>query len=91
MPALAMVIINLAILGVGSVLFLVATDTMGLLALYAVVVLVGVGISTLFSSGIIWLHKHVEVNSKITSLFLISTSIGAQVRSDFGTLSFVVL
>ncbi len=42
-------------------------------------VLVGVGVSTLFSSGILWLIRQVgSLSGAVTSLFLVSTSMGAQ-------------
>ena len=47
--------------------------------------MVGLGISTLFSSGIIWLKENMELTSQITSLFLIATTFGGPAFTVYGT------
>ena len=47
---------------------------------YVGTVLVGLGVSTLFSSGAIWLRQWLgdKMSSRVTAAFIISTSLGAQ-------------
>ena len=39
----------------------------------------GIGTSTLFSNGVLWMQSQLELGSQVTAMLLIATTIGAQV------------
>ncbi len=67
---------NLSVLLCGSLVLLFLSDNF--IAFYCGVVCIGVGLSTLFTSGLLWLRERLEMGAGLTSLFLIATSVGAQ-------------
>ena len=72
-----LILLDLLILFIGSTILLFFGEDFSS-AFFVGTILVGLGISTLFSSGIIWLKENMELTSQITSLFLIATTFGAQ-------------
>ena len=39
----------------------------------------GIGVSTLFSNGVVWIQSQLNFGSQVTALFIIACTIGAQV------------
>ncbi|XP_059096245.1 uncharacterized protein LOC131890821 [Tigriopus californicus] len=67
----------------GSVLLLLTSAfiffcTNGTTTLFVCVILVGISVSSIFSPGLLWLNQNMHISSKKTSIFLITSSIGAQ-------------
>lgn len=68
----------------GSVLLLATSSfiffcTTGTTSLFVCAILVGISVSSLFSPGLLWLNQNMNISSRKTSIFLITSSIGAQV------------
>jgi len=77
-PAGALIVSNLMCLIAGCAWLSSGGLAEGEVSFVYGVVLVGVGVSTLFSSGLLWLRNTCAVSARMTSLFLIATSVGAQ-------------
>jgi hypothetical protein len=72
-----LLIFNMVILMISSILLITKGED-DLIAFQVGTALAGIGISTLFSTGVVWAQTQVSIGSKITAIFLIATSIGAQ-------------
>lgn len=77
--ALHLVLLDLSLLQIGCVALLLQGESSSV-AFFAGTALVGLGVSTLFCSGAVWLKQWLgeKMSSKVTSAFIISTSLGAQ-------------
>ena len=43
------------------------------------ILFLGIGVSTLFSNGVVWIQSQLNFGSQVTALFIIACTIGAQV------------
>ncbi len=74
--ALLLLVADFVLLFAGTAVLFVCRDSDALLL--AGVFLVGAGIATVFPSGVVWVGRRVRVDERHTTVFLVSTSVGAQ-------------
>jgi len=76
--AATLLTVNLVSLCLGVAWLATESGTADQQSLLLGVILMGVGVSTLFSSGLVWLQMAATVTARATSAFLIGTSVGGQ-------------
>merc|ERR1712012_903774 len=73
-----LIVLNVILLAIASVILLLFANE-SLLAYQSGTALAGIGTSTLFSNGVLWMQSQLELGSQVTAMLLIATTIGAQV------------